>query len=116
MKKTSKGHDRLTANLLETAKGLQKSGLLSDEAHAKITMLLLGKEAAAKLAPPALSATSIRALRQRNNVSQAVLARSVGVTPGYISQLERGEKQPKGALLVLLNVIDRKGLGVLEAA
>ena len=116
MTKAPKKLSRLERELLETSQGFHASGLFSDEAHAKITMLLLGKEAAAKLAPPALSATSIRALRERNNVSQAVLAKSVGVTPGYISQLERGEKEPKGALLVLLNVIDRKGLGVLEAA
>ena len=116
MSKAPKKLSRLERELLETSQGFHASGLFSDEAHAKITMLLLGKEAVAKLAPPALSATSIRALRERNNVSQAVLAKSVGVTPGYISQLERGEKEPKGALLVLLNVIDRKGLGVLEAA
>jgi putative transcriptional regulator len=39
-----------------------------------------------------------------------VLAHYLNVTVGYVSQLERGEKHPKGPALVLLNVIRRKGI------
>ncbi len=40
-------------------------------------------------------------------------ARYLNLTVGYVSQLERGVKQPKGPALALLNVIRRKGLGVM---
>jgi len=35
------------------------------------------------------------------------------VTPGYVSQLERGDKTPKGPALVLLDVIRRKGVNAI---
>jgi len=47
-------------------------------------------------------------------MSQAVFAKHLNLTVGYISQLERGTKRPTGAALVLLNVIRRKGMeGIL---
>jgi len=43
-----------------------------------------------------------------------VLARYLHLTLGYVSQLERGVKQPAGPALVLLDVIRRKGIeGIL---
>jgi putative transcriptional regulator len=42
-------------------------------------------------------------------LSQAAFARYLNLTTGYISQLERGTKTPKGPALALLNVIKRKG-------
>jgi putative transcriptional regulator len=41
-------------------------------------------------------------------MSQAVFARHLNVTTGYVSQLERGARRPSGG--VLLNVIRRKGI------
>ena len=41
-------------------------------------------------------------------MSQAVYARHLNVTTGYVSQLELGAKRPSGG--VLLNVIRRKGI------
>jgi putative transcriptional regulator len=49
-------------------------------------------------------------MRVSANLSQAAFARYLNLTTGYISQLERGTKQPKGPALALLNVIRRKGL------
>jgi len=43
-------------------------------------------------------------------MSQAVFARYLNLTVGYVSQLERGAKHATGAALVLLNVIHRKGI------
>ncbi|MGD0832278.1 MAG: hypothetical protein ABR907_15165 [Terracidiphilus sp.] len=40
----------------------------------------------------------------------SAFARALNLSAGYISQLERGTKQPKGPALALLNVIRRKGL------
>lgn len=52
-------------------------------------------------------------MREKSHMSQTVFARCLNVTPGYVSQLERGFKQPKGAALVLLNVIHRKGIAAI---
>jgi putative transcriptional regulator len=60
-----------------------------------------------------LSAEQIRALRRREGVSQAVLARHLNVSTGLISQWERGEKRPSGASLKLLTLVDRRGLAAI---
>jgi len=57
-----------------------------------------------------LSAKDIQALREREGVSQSILARCLNVTTNYVSQLERGTKRPRGATLKLLWLIRNKGL------
>jgi putative transcriptional regulator len=57
-----------------------------------------------------LTAAEIRALREREGVSQAVFARYLNVTTGLVSQWERGEKHPQGASLKLLSLVARNGL------
>ena len=52
----------------------------------------------------------IRALRLRENASQAVFALHLNVTTGLVRQWERGKKQPSGAALKLLTLAARKGL------
>ena len=49
-------------------------------------------------------------MREKAALSQAAFARYLDLTTGYISQLERGVKTPKGPSLALLNVIKRKGI------
>ncbi len=99
---------RLTQALLESAKDMNEIGIMSDEAYRKITMRHLGVEDQAGIEP--LTGEDIRAMRERAHMSQAVFAHYLNVTPGYVSQLERGAKRPTGAALVLLNVIRRKGI------
>jgi len=106
-KKTS----RLTQALLETAKDMQQAGILTDAAYGKITMRHLGVKGKAEIEP--LTGEDIRAIREREHMSQAVFAHYLNVTVGYVSQLERGAKRPTGAALVLLNVIRRKGIEVI---
>ena len=60
-----------------------------------------------------MSGDEIRSLREQANLSQAVFARFLNLTTGYVSQLERGAKKASGPVLVLLNVIRRKGLGAI---
>jgi putative transcriptional regulator len=93
------------------ADDMRRIGLLDETAHRKITIRHLG-EAALSVAEP-ISAEEIRLIREREHVSQAVLARHLNLTVGYVSQLERGTKQPKGPALALLNVIRRKGLDAI---
>ena len=98
---------RLAAALVETAAGMHKAGLLDKGAYEKITMRHLGPEGAPKVVP--ITGKQIRTMRERARLSQAVFARYLNVTVGYVSQLERGAKRPTGAALALLNVIKRKG-------
>ncbi len=84
----------------------RKAGAMSKTTMHKFDMLCLAKV-------DELSAKEILALRERENVSQAVLARHLNVTTGLISQWERGERRPSGPALTLLSLIKRKGLEVL---
>jgi len=93
--------------ILETAGDLHRHGLLNDEEYRQITVRHLGEQPLPVSKP--ISAAEIRRLRQRAKMSQAAFARHLNLTTGYISQLERGTKQPKGPALALLNVIRRKG-------
>ena len=102
--------DRLTQAIFETAAGMHRTGIMSDETHAKITLRHLG--AATGTAEP-ISGEEIRQVREQAHLSQAVFARYLNVTTGYVSQLERGAKRPTGAALALLNVIRRKGIEVV---
>jgi putative transcriptional regulator len=102
---------RLSEALLETAADMHSVGLMDDDAYRKITIRHLGPQAPPTAKP--ISARQIRSLRERTNLSQAAFARYLNLTPGYVSQLERGVKQPKGPALALLNVIRRKGLEVV---
>ncbi len=52
----------------------------------------------------------IQDLRLREHVSQAVFARYLNVTPGTVSQWERGEKRPRGPSLKLLSLVSKGGL------
>lgn len=107
-KSKSKKPSRLMQEMLATAKDMHASGIMDDLRYCKITMRHLDKDGAPAVAP--LTGEDIRALRQRANMSQAVFARYLNLTVGYVSQLERGAKRPSGPALVLLNVIRRLGI------
>jgi putative transcriptional regulator len=93
---------------LETADEMRRIGITEVETRRKITLRQLGKKALPNVKP--IRAEEIRRVREREHISQAVLARYLNLTVGFIASLERGTKQPKGPALVLLNVIRRKGL------
>src|SRR5271169_1038737 len=99
---------RLTAALLETADDMRRVGVIDAATHEKITLRHLGDKAEA--VPEPITGEEIRSLRERAHLSQAVFARYLNLTVGYVSQLERGAKRPTGPALVLLNVIRRKGI------
>jgi putative transcriptional regulator len=99
---------RLTQALLATADDMRRAGGMNAATHAKITLRHLGDGATAAAEP--ITGEEIRLLSERANISQAVFARYLNLTVGYVSQLERGAKRPTGPALVLLNVIRRKGI------
>lgn len=61
----------------------------------------------------AFSGKQIRALREREDVSQSVFANYLNVTPDYISKCERGLRTPHGGVLKLLALVERKGLDAI---
>jgi putative transcriptional regulator len=56
------------------------------------------------------TAEEIRALREREQVSQSVFANHLNVSKDSVSQWERGQKHPAGASLKLLSLVEKKGL------
>jgi putative transcriptional regulator len=89
----------------------RRIGLMEDASFRKITIRHLGKNSAGTVEP--ITGDEIRTLRERANLSQAAFARYLNLTVGYVSQLERGVKQPKGPALTLFNVMRCKGVEVI---
>src|SRR4051812_41155162 len=85
---------RLASELLETAHDMHKSGLLTKAARDKITMRHLGASNIHAAVTAEISGADIKAIREEAKLSQAVFARYLNVTAGYVSQLERGDKHP----------------------
>jgi putative transcriptional regulator len=98
---------KVSEAILEMAGDQLQTGLIDKADHERITVRLLGAKPLPTARP--LSSKEIRKIREKANLSQAAFARYLNLTTGYISQLERGAKQPKGPALALLNVIRRKG-------
>ena len=59
---------------------------------------------------PALAPEEIRALRERERVSQPVFARYLNVSKNLVSDWERGAKRPGGPALRLLALVQERGL------
>jgi len=52
----------------------------------------------------------IKAIRQREHISQPVFARYLNVSKNLVSDWERGIKKPGGPALRLLTLVQKKGL------
>lgn len=107
----AKASKRLRAEIVEMANDLRKAGLMKRGELDKITLRMLDKDRLPRIVP--LSAAAIRKVRENANLSQAVFARYLNLTPSYVSQLERGAKRPRGAAAKLLDVIRRKGMDAI---
>jgi putative transcriptional regulator len=94
---------RVLASVHETAEGLMRAGVMSKQPMREFDAVCL-----TPVRP--LTPEEIRNLREREGASQAVFARYLNVTPGLVSQWERGEKHPQGASLKLLALVAKNGL------
>lgn len=103
---TKKYASRISRVVHEAASDSFKAGVMDKTTMRKFDEMCLAKV-------ETLSPRQIQALREREKVSQAVLARHLNVTTGLISQWERGERRPSGPALTLLSLIKRKGLEIL---
>jgi len=104
MSKTYKSD--VMAAIHETVSDLHEIGLVD-----KRTMRHFDETCLTPVTP--LSPEEIKEIRVRSQVSQNVFARYLNVSPGVISQWERGTKRPAGASLKLLSVIRNKGIEVI---
>ena len=87
----------------EAMRDVYEIGLVDDG-----TMRHFDERCLAPLKP--LSPKQIRAIRINEGASQKVFASYLNVTPGLVSQWERGEKRPSGPSLKLLTLARSKGL------
>ena len=60
-----------------------------------------------------LKPKQIKAIREREHVSQSVFANYLNVTSSLVSKWERGEKRPSGPSLKLLTLVEKNGLAVV---
>jgi len=102
-KKTKKYRSKIAEAVHEGVYGMRRLGLVDKKTMREFDVRCL-------TAVDDLSARDIQALRKREGISQAVLARCLNLTTGQISQLERGAKHARGATLKLLCLIEEKGL------
>jgi putative transcriptional regulator len=91
------------AAIHETAQGMFDAGLMD-----KKTMREFDESCLTPIHQ--FTPEEIRALREREEVSQTVFANYLNVTPDYVSKWERGLKSPAGGTLKLLLLVERKGL------
>ena len=103
---TRQYESELLASVHETALGMTDAGVMSKRTMKAFDEMCLTP--IEEMAPE-----DIRALRQRENASQAVFARHLNVTTGLVSQWERGQKRPRGASLKLLTLVAKNGLGAV---
>ena len=96
----------IKAAIHETATGLFDAGLIDKQTMRRFDESCLtpvhnftGKE--------------IRALREREDVSQTVFARYLNVPKDSVSQWERNRKRPSGPTLKLLCLVQKKGLDAI---
>jgi len=93
----------ILASVHKTAIGLHEAGLVD-----KATMREFDALCLTPVEP--LTGEDIRALREREQVSQPVFAQYLNVRKDAVSKWERGEKRPDGPSLKLLNLVKAKGL------
>lgn len=55
----------------------------------------------------------IQKIRKKQKLSQAVFAMYLNISPATIRSLEQGKRHAHGAILKLLNIVDRYGVSAL---
>jgi len=87
----------------QTAEDLFEAGIIN-----KRTMREFDESCLSPAVP--LAPEEIRAIREREMVSQSVFARHLSVSKNLLSDWERGVKRPGGPALRLLTIVRNKGL------
>ncbi len=93
----------IAAAVHEMVEGFHDAGLVDKKTMREFDASCI---AVAEELPP----EEIKALREREQVSQPVFARYLNVSKNLVSDWERGVKRPGGPALRLLSVVKKKGL------
>ena len=98
--------NNIKAAVYETAKDLHEAGLISDKRMVRYK----------KLNIPAIhnvEPNDIKTFRQKEHISQSVLAECLNISVSAVRKWESGEKKPSGLALKMLNLIQEKGLHIV---
>ncbi len=102
--KTDKAYrSEIAASVHEMMEGAAAAGVIDKQTMREFDVACL---APAEPLPP----EEIRAIREREQVSQPVFARYLNVSKNLVSDWERGVKRPGGPALRLLSVVRKNGL------
>lgn len=93
--------DEVKSAIAETIEGLMKIGIKTSLTEKEL------KELGIEIPPVDLSPSQIKAVRAQRNVSQAVFAKALNVSPSSIRQWEQGTRKPSGSTQVLLELLMR---------
>ena len=102
----TKRKSRILSEVHEMASDLHSVGLIDKRRMREF-------DALCNLGIEELGPGKIRALRQKERVSQAVFAAALNTSVSTVQKWEIGDKRPSGPSLKLLNLVKRKGLAVL---
>jgi putative transcriptional regulator len=94
------------ASIHETMEALHKVGAIDRQTMRRF-------EDACLTPVQALAPRQIKALRDREHVSQTVFANYLNVTPNLVSKWERGGKRPSGRALKLLSLVEKHGIAAI---
>ncbi|EDN69537.1 DNA-binding protein [Beggiatoa sp. PS] len=89
----------------ETANGLTQAGVMDIKTQQELEALCLPLKE--------YSAEQIKHIRLKNNLTQAIFATYLNLSPSTIQKWEMGKTKPKGPSLKLLNLVEQKGLNLL---
>jgi len=103
IKRTGKYRSDAYAAIHEAAEALHSVGAIS-----KVTMREFDDECLDRVKE--IKPAAIRALREREHVSQPVFAHYLNVSKNLVSDWERGKRRPGGPALRLLGVIEKLGI------
>ncbi len=91
------------ASIHETMEALHTVGVID-----KQTMRRFDEACLTPVRP--LTAQQVKAIRERERLSQTVCANYLNVTPNRVSTWEQGEKRPSGPALTLLSLVEKHGI------
>jgi len=100
---TTKARSRILEAVHASARDLHRLGFIDKRKMRKYDMLCLEPV-------QDYDAAKVKALRERLNLSQAVLASVLNTSTSTVRKWEVGDKRPSGPSQKLLDIIERKGL------
>ena len=98
--------ETISEAVLESARGLHRAGVMSDERLREF-------DAMCKRPPSAYSPAQIRRIRAKTKSSLDMFAICLNTSKATVRRWESGEVKPCGPSLKLLNLVERKGLDAL---